>query len=317
MPDTTRRTIAVLLLVDRRLLVTGANGHLGRRLIATLPPTYAVEALVRSHRARATLVAHVGDREHLNITIADPSDADAIAGVGSNCDAAVHLIGTIKETRDSRYADADEKPAQALLQATSRLALKQIIYLSILGADPASASRCLRSRAGAEEILRRAAAAVTVIRVPMVLGEKDRASFALARRAGAKRVVLFRGSSLEQPIYAGDVVAAITNVLQVGAPIGQVLNLAGPTSLARRELVTRAAALHNNRPSIYSLPLFFGSALAYLLELLQRKPPITREMLRVLNHDDAIDPSEAAAALGITLTSLDQTLQCCILNRLP
>lgn len=276
-----------------------------------------MEALVRSQRARATLLAHVGDREQLNITIADPSDADAIAEVGSNCSAAVHLIGTIKETRNSRYADADEKPAQALLQATPRLALKHIIYLSILGADPASDSRCLRSRAAAEGILRSASTAVTVIRVPMVLGEKDRASLALARRAAAKHVVLFRASSLEQPIYAGDVAAAITNMLNESEPVGSVFNLAGPTSLTRRELVARAGALQNNRPSIYSLPLFLGFALAVVLELAQHKPRLTREMLRVFNHDDAVDPSQAAAALGIVSTPLTETLQRCVVNRLP
>ncbi len=272
---------------------------------------------MRSKRARATLVAHVGDREQLNITITDPTDADAIAEIGTNCDAAVHLIGTIKEARDSRYADADEKPARALAEATSRLALNQIVYLSILGADHASDSRCLRSRAAAEEILRSAPTAVTVIRVPMVLGEKDRASLALARRASAKRVVLFKAGCLEQPIYAGDVIAAIANSLQVSEPLSQAFDLAGPRSLSRRELVMRAAALQNNRPSIYPLPQFLGFALAYVLEIIKRKPRLTREMLRVLNHDDAIDPGEAADALGITLTPLADTLQRCIVNRLP
>jgi uncharacterized protein YbjT (DUF2867 family) len=299
------------------ILITGANGHLGRRLIATLPSSYAVEALVRSRRAEETLLTHVGDREGLNVTIADPRDADAIVDVGRQCGSVVHLIGTIKETRGSAYADADEKPAQALSNATSRLALRQIIYLSILGTDPASSSRCLRSRAMAEEILMSSPTAVAVIRVPMVVGEKDRASLALARRAAAKRVVLFRGASLEQPIYAGDVVAAIINMLKAPAPVDQVFDLAGPTSLTQRDLILRAAALRNNRPSIYSLPLLLGFVLARILELSQRNPRLTREMLRVLDHDDAIDPGSAAAALNIDLTPLDQTLQRCVVNRLP
>ena len=41
-----------------RLLITGANGHLGRRLISALPHDDEIEALVRSERARQTLISH-------------------------------------------------------------------------------------------------------------------------------------------------------------------------------------------------------------------------------------------------------------------
>ena len=299
-----------------RVLITGANGHLGRRLIKVLPPTYAVEALVRSARARTTLLAHAGGRDQLNITVADPSDASAIAEIGSNCERAVHLIGTIKENRQNRYVDAHENPAQALMTAAPQTALQHIIYLSILGADPDSESRCLRSRAAVENILLAAPLATTIIRVPMVLGEKDRASFALAKRAASKRVFLFRANSLDQPIYAGDVVAAMGKMLEVDYPDDQVFDLAGPESLARSDLVTRAAALLNNHPAIYSLPLWLGFGLAAVFELMMRNPPITREMLRVLDHDDAIDPTQASAALGVSLTPLDETLRRSVVGRL-
>jgi uncharacterized protein YbjT (DUF2867 family) len=299
-----------------RVLITGANGHLGRRLIKALPPTYAVEALVRSGRARTTLLAHAGGRDQLNVTVADPSDAAAIAEIGSSCGSAVHLIGTIKETRHNRYVDAHENPAQALMTAAPQTALKHIIYISILGADAGSKSRCLRSRAAVENILRAAPPATTIIRVPMVLGEKDRASLALAKRAASKRVFLFRANSLDQPIYAGDVVDAIGKMLKVDEPDDQVFDLAGPESLARSDLVTRAAALLNNRPAIYSLPLWLGLGLAGVFELVTHNPPITREMLRVLDHDDAIDPTQACAALGISLTPLDETLRCSVAGRL-
>ncbi len=299
-----------------RVLVTGANGHLGRRLIDMLLPSYAVEALVRSERSREMLLRHVGNKSALNITIADPSDPSAIAEMGSDCERAVHLIGTIKESRNSRYVDAHEIPARALVTAVPRTDIKHIVYVSILGADPASASRCLRSRAAVENIFIAAQPAATVIRVPMVLGEKDRASFALAKHASAKRVVLFRADSKEQPIYAGDVVDAIAKMLGTDDPQDQIFDLAGPESLSHRELVTRAALLLNNSPTIYSLPVGFGAALASLLELVTPNPPITREMLRVLDHEDAIDPSLAAAALDISLTGLDEILRRCVINRL-
>jgi NADH dehydrogenase len=275
-----------------------------------------VEALVRSQRARERLLSHSGEREALNITVADPRDPAAVAEVGSRCDQAVHLIGTIRETRDNPYVDSHDRPAQALIDAVPDTAIAHIVYLSILGADEASRSGCLRARAAAENCLMSAKTSVTVIRIPMVLGEKDRASFALAKRAAAKRVVLFRADSREQPIYAGDVVAAMVNALKAGAAENQVFNLAGPESLSHRELVARAGLVLDNRPSIISLPLGVGMGLAGLLELLTRTPPMSREMLRVLDHDDDIDPSAACAVLRISLTPLDEILRRCIRDRL-
>lgn len=300
-----------------RLLVTGANGHLGRRLINTLADEHEVEALVRSDAARRSLLLHVGKQRRLNVSVADPSDAAAVAEVGSRCVRAFHLIGTIKETRANRYTDAHERPAQALVDAAPRTALEHIVYVSIVGADGDSSSQCLRARAAVENILMSAKPVATIIRVAMVLGEKDRASFALAKRASARRVVLFRASSLEQPIYAGDVVNALRYTLKIDASDHRVFDLAGPESLSRRDLVTRAGVVLNNKPSIYSLPLIVGMGLAGLFELIRPEPPLTRNMLQVLDHDDAIDPAPAAAALGITLTPLNETLRRCIGDRLP
>ncbi|MDP6184086.1 MAG: NAD(P)H-binding protein [Gammaproteobacteria bacterium] len=291
------------------ILVTGANGHLGRRFIKTLPAERAVEALVRSQRAHDVLLSHTGDRQRLNVTIADPGDPAAVAEVAARCEQAVHLIGMIKETRDNRYRDAHERPALALSKAAPQTALTHIVYVSILGSDPNSPSRCLRARAAVEEILMAGRPSVSVIRVPMVLGERDRASFALAKRAAAARVVLFRAGSREQPIYAGDVVAAITHATAFAAPDDHIFDLAGPESISRRELIERAASVLDNRPSIYSLPLSMGLGLAGLLEWTTHHPPMTRELLRVLDHDDAIDPSGAAEALGIKLTPLDTMLR--------
>ena len=296
------------------ILITGANGHLGRRLISALPPEDAIEAIVRSERAHQTLISHVGHARSLSVTIADPRDPDAVTEIASRCDKAVHLVGTIKETRNNRYFDAHEGPAKALAQAAARGALAHIVYLSILGASADSVSQCLRSRAASENILLSASTPVTVIRVPMVLGETDYASVALAKRAAARRVALLRADCLDQPIFAGDVICAVLNALRFHAPAHRIFDLAGPESLSRRELVLRAAAVLHREPAIHSLPLALGLGVAGLLEMLLPDPPVTRDMIKVLNHDDDIDPIPAASALGLTLTPLDETLRRCVTN---
>jgi NADH dehydrogenase len=295
-----------------RLLVTGANGQLGRRLLATRPAIWQVTAVVRSARACAALRRVLPADSPHDIVVIDPCDAHALAEAARGCQAAVHLIGTIKEARDNRYADAHERPLAALLDAATTCALKHIVYVSIIGAAPDSASRCLRARAAVEDRLTHAGIPACIVRVPMVLGEGDRASRALLRRARAGRVWLWRGTSLEQPIYAGDLVAAIEVALRTRAQ--GMLELAGPEVLTRIELVRRAAVRFGRAPAIHSLPLAFGLVLAGVLETLLPRPRITRDMLRVLDHDDTIDPGPAARRLAIELTPLDTTLARCLVE---
>jgi NADH dehydrogenase len=185
-----------------------------------------------------------------------------------------------------------------------------VVALSILGADVASRNACLASRARADAILLAAKTPAVVIRVPLVLGAGDPASAALARQARGPRARLVRGgATLEQPIAARDVVAAVAAALDRPGLDDSVLELAGPESLSHRALVERAASVLGTRVSIASAPAALAYAFAWLAERTSADPPITRAMLGVLETDDAIDPQPARAKLGIELTPLDTALR--------
>ena len=289
-----------------KTLITGANGHLGRRLIAALAPQQPVVALVRSAAAAQALTALA--RPNLSVRVLDYTDVSALSEAANGCDHAVHLVGIIKAGRDNSYAQAHEATTRALIAAAADCQLRSIVYLSILGAGSAAMNECLASKGRAERLLARGATPSLVLRLPMVLGEGDYAARALRQRARSNVSVLLRGSSKEQPIYAGDVVSAIVNALARPQSGHRVLDLAGPTALSRAALTRRVAALLGGDPRLLDLPLALGMAAAGLLERLLRQPPVTRAMLGVLDHDDDIDPRSACAVLGIRLMPLDEML---------
>jgi hypothetical protein len=74
-------------------------------------------------------------------------------------------------------------------------------------------------------------------------------------------------------------------------------------------LIGRAGRLLGNKPTIMSLPIALGYSLAWVLEKTSSNPPVTRAMLGVLDHDDAIDSTAATKLLGLTLTPLDEVLR--------
>ena len=294
------------------VLLTGANGHLGRLMIRALandPRGGTVRAVVRSERAAKSLedLPHPERRE---VRIVDYQDRAGLQEAARGCTAAIHLVGILKQTRTNRYQDAHERPAEALSAACAAAGVSRIVHTSIHGADPKSPNGCLASRGRADEILLASSVSAVILRVPMVLGPGDAASDALRRQATAGRTSLVRGgTTLEQPIAASDVVAALLAGTRPAVPGDTVLELGGPESLTHRALVERTAAVLCTDVQLGSTPLFAARAFAWLAETFFADPPLTRDMLGVLEQDDAIDPEPARAMLGIELTPLDAALR--------
>ena len=288
-----------------RIVITGANGHIGRRLIGRLStelPGSEIVALVRSTKAAETIRVNGLKAE---IHVVDYADASAIRAAVGSCDVVVHLVGIIKETKNNTFQQAHETACAALLAAD--LKPSHVVCLGVLGSSLHSVNACFRSRAKAEQILYASTIPTTVIRVPMVLGPDDYASFALAKQARKKVAFTFRGASLEQPIFSEDVSSAIISAIKLD-PDNRVLELAGPESISRAELIRRAGTVFQNQPRIVSIPLRLGYLLAGLLEMVLSNPPMTRAMLGVLDHDDALRDETCCQLLNLQLTGLDATL---------
>ncbi len=295
-------------------MITGANGNLGKRLTGVLlaDPDTRVSAVVRSERAASAikeieLSADAAAR--LQVHIVDYHNVDALREVAQGCDKAVHLVGILKETRAASYQDAHEDSCGALVTALDGTPVSHLTYMSIVGSTPTEENACLASKGRAEALCLAGGVPCCVLRVPMVLGEGDYASFALSKRARSRRSFTFRAQSLEQPIYAGDVVQAIIAAGDAG--VQGTLDLGGPEVLTRRALTERAAAvLEQPAPLVISLPVGLGIGMAFAMEKLSANPPVTTAMLGVLDHDDDIDPTAAQTALGIdALTPLDDMLR--------
>ena len=259
---------------------------------------------MRSERAAAALADCGAD-----VRVLDVRDATELARAAEGCGAWIHLVGILKQTRSARYEDAHERTSELVARAAERAGALRIVSLSILGARPDSANACLASKGRADAILLAGAVPATVLRVPMVLGPGEIAAFALRAQASAPFALLVRGGATrEQPIDTRDVVAALALAATERGAERRALDLAGPESLTHRELVARIArVLGKPAPRVVSVPAALAFAAAALLEQLA-EPPVTRAMLGVLEHDDAIDPGPAAQRLGLTLTPLAETL---------
>lgn len=281
-----------------KLLIAGANGHLGRRFIETFGTEHDIVALVRSPAAAEVLL-----QLPCQVAIVAYGDTEQMARLAQGAEVLINLTGIIKASKSNSYEKAHEGTAVALVAACQRAGIARILTLGICGTDVTAKNACFASRAAAEAIQLEGIPGSTVLRVPMVLGEGDYASRALLSNARKRFALTFRAASLEQPIYAGDVIKALGILL--AQPIAGVLELGGPESLSRRALIHRCAQVDTGRrPAVISLPVGLGYAIAGVFELLMASPPVTRAMLGLLDHDDQIE-SGTSAQLNLTLTPLD------------
>ena len=183
------------------MLITGANGHLGRRLLRRVaerssPDTAPLtRAAVRSTQAAASLRALETRSE---CVVVDYRDVDALTRAAEGCHAIVHLVGILRESSGTRYREAHESTAQAIAVAAEKAGVRRIVYLSILGAKADSKNACLASKGRAEAILLARAVPTTVIRLPMVLGADQPAALALKAKAMRRVLPLVRGGAQHQ-----------------------------------------------------------------------------------------------------------------------
>jgi NADH dehydrogenase len=292
------------------IVVTGANGQLGRALLSRLAQDgrTSVRALVRSESARDTILS-LGLSPAPDIRIVDYTSPKEMRAALEGARAVVHLVGIIKETPGSSYIAAHEQSCHALAVAASRSGIERIVYLSILGSAPDAKNPCLASKGRAESLLLENRAPTTVIRVPMVIGGDDPASASLRRQAQARSLWMIGGGrTLQQPIDARDVVRAILSACSAEPRRDLILDAAGPECISHRNLVLRAARLWNNEPKIKSLPISLVRFAVGILDRALRNPPVSRPMFEILQHDDRVDISQFCRVLDLELTPLDTTL---------
>ena len=309
------------------VLVTGANGHLGTRLVNRLSATRQVIAAVRSPGAAQHLTEYLtgqgGNLDRVQIEVISYTDVAALNTLIADCSAIVHLVGIIKESPTGSYFDAHEATTQALLDALAVGSSNRdpdqtvsLCYLSIVGAHPTSSNACLASKGRAEQMLLDSGYSTAVLQLPMVLGEGDYAAQAINQQAAKGLNFVFAKNARDQPIYAGDVLSAIIALLpttaEPAASSDSAANarivLAGPESVTKAQLITRAAAFSGRSSVVIGLPLFFAQAFTQLISRVSSNPPITPAMLEILHHDDNFDVAGTCDQLGLTLTGLDEML---------
>lgn len=235
------------------VLIAGAGGYIGTRLIHTLAKdTINIYCLVRS-KDRIFVPPYL--KGSIKIIEADLLTPDSLEKIPKEIDAAYYLVHSMGQ-KASGFMEFEVACAKNFVQATEKTRAKQIIYLSGFS-NECAISEHMTSRKEVDKTLRKGDIPITTFHAGIIIGSGS-ASFEIIRDLVehlpimiAPRWILSRC----QPIGVTDVLYYLKNSLLKAETFGKSYEIGGPDILTYKEMLLQLAQVRKLKRWILSVPL--------------------------------------------------------------
>ena len=246
-----------------KILLTGANGYIGMRLLPLLlEQGHQVICAVRS-AGRLSVSPSV--REKIEVVEIDFLETPKANLLPKDIDAAYYLIHSMS----SSTSDFDEKEERSALNFNAYLKdthCKQVIYLGGI-ANEDNLSKHLRSRKNVESILKEGSAQLTGLRAAIIVGSGS-ASFEIIRDLCEKLPLMITPTWVNtrcQPIAIRNVMEYLIGVLGKKECLNDEFDIGGPDVLTYKQMMQSYAKVRKLTLVILNVPFLSPKLSSYWL----------------------------------------------------
>jgi uncharacterized protein YbjT (DUF2867 family) len=282
--------------------VFGGSGFLGRHVVRALANrNYRIRVAVRRPELTGYLqpLGRVGQIHAVQANLRFPQSIETAV---RDADVVINLVGILFERGRQCFDAVQAEGAGAVAQAAHTVGAR-LIHVSAIGADENSASDYARSKAVGEQLVLAAQPQAIIARPSIVFGPEDDFFNRFAALACLSPALPLPGGGHTrfQPVFAGDVAAAIAKAVDGEAKPGRVYELGGPDVLTFKELMEFTLTTIGRRRLLLPIPFAVMKLQAAFLQFLP-KPPLTPDQVELLKSDNIV--SAAAREQGRTLEGL-------------
>jgi NADH dehydrogenase len=291
----------------RLITVFGGTGFIGRHLVRRLASRGERVRVAVRHPEVGLFLKTLGEVGQIDLAAANLRDADSVARAVEGADAVVNCVGILFQSGRQRFAKIHGEGAGLVARAAAAAAAGAMVHVSAIGADAGSPAAYARTKAAGEAAVKAAFPSAAILRPSVVFGPEDQFfnRFAALARISPALPLIGGGKTRFQPVYVGDVAAAIVAALNDPAAAGKIFELGGPRVYTFRDLMRIVLRETGRRRLLLRLPFALAMIQGLFLELLPT-PPLTRDQVRLLRRDNVADPARPGLReLGIDPTPVE------------
>jgi uncharacterized protein YbjT (DUF2867 family) len=289
--------------LDTLVTVFGGSGFLGRHVVRALcKRDYRIRVAVRRPELAGHLqpLGKVGQIHAIQANLRYPASVEAAM---RDSQVAINLVGILAEGGAQTFDAVQGEGAGAVAKAAAAVGAR-MVHVSVIGANENSESRYARAKAAGEKAVFSAIPSATVLRPSVVFGPEDQFTnrFAALARMSPALPLIGGGATKLQPVYVGDVAAAVADAVDGKTKAGATYELGGPEVLTMREIMEIILATTERNRMLVSLPFGLAKFKAMFLQFAPGALKLTPDQVTLLRSDNVV--SDAAKAAGLTLEGL-------------
>jgi NADH dehydrogenase len=296
---------------ERTVLVTGAAGGLGVRLVRRLIDRGFV---VRGLALPGDPLRRRLDELGCEVREGDVCDPVSLAGVCDGVDTVYHLAAVIVSHDPSVFRRVNRDGTAHVVGAATASGVRHFIYVSSASVTYPKRTPYAESKREAEIIVESAPTPYTIVRPTLVYDAAGSLELSMFTDYLLRYPIvpfIGAGRAMKRPVWSEDLVDGLACIAGRDVAHSKTYNLSGGEAISIADFAKLVLRHRGVEKPFLHVPVPFCRTLARAMRLVMRRPPLTESAIAGIVNDADLDPAEAMRDLGYRPLGVREGFQRC------